>query len=88
MKKQEIEKMIYDIFRICDSHVDIGLWDDFHKEIEKTLKKRKLDIWKIYYGMSEKQFRKSCLDDYIKWSKKTNTVIINGKVKARKGATQ
>ena len=68
--KIETEKMLWDIFRLCDETVWIADMLDFQKVFEKILKKRGYNLWKIYFGVpSEKAWREKCRKSYEKYSR-------------------
>jgi hypothetical protein len=66
-KKTETEKMIYEIFRLCDGTVWLEDWFDFQKSFEKILKKFGHDLYPIYFGKSKKEFIKHRKETYDKW---------------------
>lgn len=62
MTKKETEKMLYDIFRLCDRTVWLEDFPDFQKTFEKIIKKRGYNLWKMYFGVaSEKAWRIKCM---------------------------
>lgn len=66
-KKTETEKMIYEIFRLCDGTVWAEDWFDFQKSFEKLLKKFGYDLYPIYFGKSKKEWEKERKEVYEKW---------------------
>lgn len=66
-KPKDIEKMIFELFSLCDKTVWIEDWLDFHKSFEKILKKFGYDIYQIYYGRSKKEFMTTKKELYHKW---------------------
>lgn len=66
-KKPETQKMIYDIFKLCDETVWMEDFFDFQKSFEKILKKFGYDLYPIYYGGTKKEFIKKRKEVYNKW---------------------
>lgn len=58
-KKEDTEKMIYDIFKLCDGTVWVEDWKDFQKSFEKILKKFGYDLYPIYFGKTKAEFMKA-----------------------------
>lgn len=56
--KAKTEKLIYDIFRLCDKTVWIDDWKDFHKSFDKIVKKFGYDLNSIYFN-KKKVFKKN-----------------------------
>ena len=74
IKKTKTEKMIYDIFRLCDKTVWLEDFLDFQKGFEKILKKRGYNLWKIYFGVpSEEVWRQKCKKSWEKYQKADHT---------------
>ena len=87
-KKTPTEKMICEIFKLCDETVWVEDWLEFQKAFEKILKKFGHDLYPIYFGKSKKEFIKTQKATYAKWfadnkkkkaRNKTNTVWVKGK---------
>lgn len=57
-EKKAIEKLIYNIFRVCDSWVDIEVFVRFEDEFSKETRKFGFDLHKIYYGKSFAEMKK------------------------------
>ncbi len=55
-KNISVEKLIYDIFRLCDRTVWMEDWQDFQDSFEGILIKRGLDLYMIYHGKSKEEF--------------------------------
>lgn len=66
-KKTKTEKMIKEIFRLCDQTVWMEDWFDFQESFEKILKKHGLDLYPIYFGKSKKEFIANSKKLYDKW---------------------
>jgi 5'-deoxynucleotidase YfbR-like HD superfamily hydrolase len=66
-KTTDTEKMIYEIFKLCDRTVWMEDWLEFQKTFEKILKKFGYDIYPIYYGKTKKEFMKAKKEVYNKW---------------------
>ncbi len=66
-KPNDIEKMIYELFSLCDKTVWMEDWLDFHKSFEKILKKFGYELHLIYYGKSKKEFMAAKKELYNKW---------------------
>ena len=47
--KTETEKMLFEIFRICDETVWLKDWNGFQKSFGKIIKKYGYDLRKIYF---------------------------------------
>jgi hypothetical protein len=57
--KGEIEKMIYDLFKVCDETVDIKSFVNFENEFSKVIKGYGFDLHQIYYGKSFEEMKKT-----------------------------
>ena len=66
-KKEDTEKMICEIFRLCDGTVWLEDWFEFQKSFEKILKKFGYDLYPIYFGKTKTEFMKSKKELYDKW---------------------
>jgi hypothetical protein len=66
-KKTETEKMICEIFKLCDGTVWLEDWFDFQKSFEKILKKFNYDLYPIYFGKTKAEFKKQSKEVYNKW---------------------
>lgn len=66
-KLRDTEKMLHDLFKLCDSTVWLEDWLDFHNAFEKILKKNGYDLYTIYYGKSKKEFMSAKKEIYSKW---------------------
>lgn len=69
MKKKETEKMIREIFQLCDKTVWLEDFFDFQEAFEKILKKHGLDLYPIYFGKSKEKFIADKNKIYDKWVK-------------------
>lgn len=65
--KLKTEKMIYEIFRMCDETVWMEDFFDFQEGFEKILKKFGYDLFPIYFGISKKEWLKKKKEIYEKW---------------------
>ena len=48
----EIQKMIYELFRLCDGYVELKHFVQFEDEFSKVVKDGGYDLHQIYYGKS------------------------------------
>ena len=69
MDKKQIEKLIFQIFKLCDETIWLEDWFEFQVAFEKILKKFGLDIYPIYFGVKDKKefmrTRKALHDKWI-----------------------
>lgn len=69
-KLNKTEKLIYDIFRLCDKTVWLEDFKKFQSEFEGILKNRGYNLWKIYFNVpSEKVWRKKCRKSWERYNK-------------------
>lgn len=55
--KKEVEKMIYDLFRVCDRTVWLDDWSRFEKEFGEVTEKFGFDLYKIFYGKTTAEMK-------------------------------
>lgn len=79
-EKEKTEKMICEIFKLCDSTVWIEDWLDFQKSFDKIVKKFGYNLYPIYFGKTKAEFIKSKKEVYDKWvsDKKKSDVKMRG----------
>lgn len=58
MKKKELDEVVLKLFRLCDQYVDISKFVEFEDKFSKIVKKHKVDLHELYYGMSYKEMKK------------------------------
>ncbi|OFY87776.1 MAG: hypothetical protein A3F72_02740 [Bacteroidetes bacterium RIFCSPLOWO2_12_FULL_35_15] len=59
VEKKKIEKMIHDLFRVCDCWVDIDCFVRFENDFCKAVKKHGFDLHQIYYGKSFAEMKRT-----------------------------
>lgn len=69
MINKKTEKIIFEIFRLCDKTVWLEDWFDFQESFEKILKKFGYDLYPIYFGKTKKEFIADKKKLYQKWIK-------------------
>ena len=65
--KNKTEKMIYEIFRLCDKTVWLEDWHEFQETFEKILKTFGYDLYPIYFGKTKEDWMKQKKEVYDKW---------------------
>lgn len=58
MKKKELDELVLKLFRLCDQYVDIKNFVEFEDKFSKIVKKQKVDLHELYYGMPYKEMKK------------------------------
>lgn len=67
-KLNKTEKLLYDIFRLCDRTVWLEDFKEFQKEFENILKANNYNLWKIYFNVpSEKVWLAKCQKSWLKY---------------------
>ena len=67
-KLNKTEKLLYDIFRLCDGTVWCEDWLEFQEGFKNILMKYNYNLWKIYFGVpSRRVWRKKCRKTWKKY---------------------
>ena len=66
-KKNQTEKMLCEIFRLCDKTVWLEDFFDFQEAFEKILQKHGYDLYPIYFGKTKEEFIYNRKKIYDKW---------------------
>jgi hypothetical protein len=75
-KKDKIEKMIHNLFRLCDETVGLSHFIEFEDSFSKVVNKAGYDLHKIYYGKPYQEMKEKY--DRYRVLKTKKTKDING----------
>lgn len=83
-KQDKIDKMIHDMFRLCDEYVGISVFIEFEDKFSKVAKKAGYDLHKIYYGKTYQEMKAKYNRYKVLKTKKTKKIDSFKKVRAKK----
>ena len=70
IKLNKSDKLIFDIFRLCDKTIWLEDFKEFQTQFESILRKGGYNLWRIYFGVeTEREWREKCLASWTKYDK-------------------